>query len=567
MTKYLTPNFRTYLARQFVSSITDPKKLDVDFSTTSRYVNYQYVTKGYVNEFAISQDYDITQNIDSGYFYVFAGVDTDWPTSPPPTPNTSIQGYHYDTHSEMLFGKYAGYGDVAFMISRNDWVSNTVYSKYSNYDPTLDAGRFFTVVEEGNNYHVFKCLDNNNGAPSTHKPSPYEYNAANGSIITTNTAISASNYFYKTSDNYVWMYVYSVPRLIFEKFATKDYMPLVDSSLTTVLPDGAITSYEITSTGSHHNSTLTGFIKKTNVDSLNTTLWLSVLGNDLFSYTNIYAGSSIYIFSGSGAGQLRTIVSSRVTGFEREIVVDSPFGVQLDSTSQFEISPGITVVGDGQGATAKCVVNDIGQVTSIVPITTGSNYSYANVVISSVTGYYDANTSSWVPTNTVATARAIISPPNGHLRDHINELYADKVCVSVDFISIDHPITQFAQYGLMIDPLFKSVEIVVDDVVGFSNGEIIIQPDTTTYGTITNIDQVNKVLSLSNVRGIFKANSDIIGTTSATLSQFISINTDTSKFTYSDIVKNSGEILLIKNDPIVTRVNNQTERIKLIVDF
>lgn len=565
MTKLITPNFKTYIARQFVKSFVGRERNFLSESI-SRYVEYNYVDPDYTDEFFVVIDNDQLEAADVGYFYMFASANTEWETATIPTTNTSIQEYHYDVYDDMLFGKRVTTSDVSYMVSRFDWVSNTVYQKYDHTDVNLHENNFYTVVYEGDAYHVFKCIDNNNGAPSTHMPSPFEYNTSSGAIVTANTVIATANYYYKTSDNYVWMYLYSVNRLDFEKFATATFMPLPVEVTESPPPIGSIETIIVESIGAYHIGHNNGTIKKTNVYGKNLTYWLNVTGTDMFSYIDFYKGSAIYITDGRGAGQIRTITSSSIVLGERQITVDTPFDIELDASSTFDISPAVVINGNGYNATARAIINANNQLQQIEMINSGYGYTDATVTVNTNTGYFDEY-GVFVETTTTGTAKAIISPPRGHGRDLVNELYADKVCISVDFLGNNHPITPYCQYGIILDPLFSDIEITVPDSAGFLAGEVIIQPDNATYGVLDSIDANSHILHMKNVRGVFTSNSIITGLGSNTSVTSTSINKNTETYIASDLVEDSGEILLIKNDALITRNEAQTERLKLIIDF
>lgn len=564
MTKICTPNFRTWAARQFIKSFVG-RTSTIDSDTISRYVSPNYVDPLYAEQEILQGSMLAASDTEAGYFYVFAGVSTDWANTIP-TPNTSLQGYHYDVYDTMEFGKHVGPEDVSLLVDRHDWVSGEVYDAYSHLDPLLSTKSFFIVVEEGGDYHVFKCLDNAGGSPSTHQPSVFEYNGPGGSILTSTTPIAATNYYYKTSDGYVWAYMYSIPRQTYNKFATTEYIPLTIEQAEVPSTVGSIESILVDTQGAYHNTYLNGFVKQTFVDGVSTKFNLTTSGNDFFHIGDFYKGASIYITSGTGRGQIRNIISSDIVGSERQIVVESAFSVPLDASSQFEIAPQVSIVGDGTGALARSVVNANGQLTQIEMIDSGTGYTTANINIVSYTGYIDAN-ANIITTNTVATATAIISPPAGLGRDLVNELYADKVGISVDFIDTAHPITSYAQFGLIVNPIFKTIDVTVIDVSGFAVGEIAYQQDDASYGVIAAIDSTNNILTLNNVRGVFDVGSEITGINTSTKTSINAIDTDTSVFTIDQLVDNSGEIIFVKNDSIVTRANGQTERVKLVFDF
>jgi len=95
----------------------------------------------------------------------------------------------------------------------------------------LEDAMFYVVTDE---YNVYQCIDNNNGAASTEKP--------------TGTTVDAI----KTTDGYIWKFLYNIPIALRNKFLTDQYMPVVTAlrdqfysagSLKTVRIDQAGTGY------------------------------------------------------------------------------------------------------------------------------------------------------------------------------------------------------------------------------------------------------------------------------------------------------------------------------------
>ena len=78
--------------------------------------------------------------------------------------------------------------------------------------------------------------------------------------------------------------------------------------------------------------------------------------------------------------------------------------------SQYTVTPTITIIGDGTGATASPVISG-GNITSIIVTSSGSGYTWANIVITG--GGVGANG---------AVATAVISPFAGHGADPVSEL-------------------------------------------------------------------------------------------------------------------------------------------------
>jgi hypothetical protein len=88
----------------------------------------------------------------------------------PPQPNDTHQENVVDAYQNMIFGKRIVESDVKIMVPRYDWTSNTIYSIYSHTDPLLIERPFYVVVSQGVNHSVFKCISNNGGNPSTVAP-------------------------------------------------------------------------------------------------------------------------------------------------------------------------------------------------------------------------------------------------------------------------------------------------------------------------------------------------------------------------------------------------------------
>lgn len=93
------------------------------------------------------------------------------------------------------------------------------------------------LLEDSNNYvitdefNVYKCLDNNNGAASTYKPI--------GTVV--DPVIMP--------DGYMWKYLYSIPIALRNKFLTDAYMPVVNSLRSQFYSNGEIQNTIVESGG------------------------------------------------------------------------------------------------------------------------------------------------------------------------------------------------------------------------------------------------------------------------------------------------------------------------------
>ena len=86
-----------------------------------------------------------------------------------------------------------------------------------------------------------------------------------------------------------------------------------------------------------------------------------------------YNGCAIYIYEGTGAGQILTI--SDYVGSTRVLTTSTASPV-LDATSKYYIGPAVTISGGGgSGPTAAAIANEDGSIASIVVVNQGSGYT------------------------------------------------------------------------------------------------------------------------------------------------------------------------------------------------
>ena len=171
----------------------------------------------------------LTESANSIY-YVYLGRHTSFDDdNSPPTANNSEESSFYDQYRNMIYGKHVTNNDVSHMIDRKNWTSGRVYTQYDHTNGSLRESDFYAIVQEANsNYSVFKCLFNNNGAPSTDQPTKTETSANDDLYIT-------------TADKYQWKYMYELTQSEFNKFATSEKAPLkIDTNVTGNAVSGAI---------------------------------------------------------------------------------------------------------------------------------------------------------------------------------------------------------------------------------------------------------------------------------------------------------------------------------------
>lgn len=92
----------------------------------------------------------------------------------------------------------------------------------------LEDCQFYVMTED---YNVYKCLDNNNGAQSINKP-----------LGTSVDPVS-------TDDGYVWKYMYTVPINLRSKFLSEQYIPVVSALTNQFYSNGTVDSIIVNNKG------------------------------------------------------------------------------------------------------------------------------------------------------------------------------------------------------------------------------------------------------------------------------------------------------------------------------
>jgi hypothetical protein len=181
---------------------------------------------------------------------------------------------------------------------------------------------------------------------------------------------------------------------------------------------------------------------------------------DLASSVNsYYTNCVIKIVSGTASGEYKNIVNYVNDGTKKIVVLESAFTVNPDTTSQYEVSPSVNVVGNGSetiNVAARALIN-----------TSAANSVYKVEILTKGAGYIlataNVNVSNALSVSNTANLKPIISPPGGHGFNGITELDASALGISVKFQNSESNVfstaNDFRQIGILKDPLFANVEI------------------------------------------------------------------------------------------------------------
>lgn len=173
----------------------------------------------------------------SNYYY-FIGKVMAWDDPQNPDAPETTDAYERETRNKIINVKRITTSDVSYVVPRRNWTSSTVYDMFEDYSGDYPAYSGATSLKDANFYvltsdfNVYKCLFNNNEAPSTIQPT--------GSDPTPIT----------TADGYVWKYLYTIPLSNRTRFLTDDYMPVQRSVTNSYYSNGEINRVNIDSAGS-----------------------------------------------------------------------------------------------------------------------------------------------------------------------------------------------------------------------------------------------------------------------------------------------------------------------------
>lgn len=225
----------------------------------------------------------------------------------------------------------------------------------------------------------------------------------------------------------------------------------------------------------------------------------------------------------------------------------------------YSVSPSITIVGDGVGASATAVVSS-GVITSITITNRGSGYTYANVQISGL--------------GTGGKAYANISPENGHGSSAVYELFGHYASVDVT-LEYDESGTISTQNEVrsvlvvqnpknMSGTAYTGPNARLTTVITYSGliGTLVydgIVTDSVSGATGRIVDFDGTTITLSTVTGTFGTNPFSTNTSSST-----GTITDVGE---PDIKIGSGSVLYVENRRPIQRDPSQSERYNIIFEW
>jgi len=310
-----------------------------------------------------------------------------------------------------------------------------------------------------------------------------------------------------------------------------------------------------------------------------------------------YNNSSIY-FTFSGTTYVRKIVDCSFGSSVQTLTLDSTVPA-LSGTITANVAPFARVNGDGHGAEIVLTANssDTDAVGGVTVVTTGNSYTTATLIVEQ----------QGTGAGTLADITPILPPKGGHGYDPVSELGGY-------FVMVNSKLTQdesgaftttndFRKIGLLTDPNTDGVytRYTSDTATQsktftyISNTAAIAGDITLTQGTVgangatayvVDVNASASTIRVVNITNGANASAGYDGkpgswqcTTTNVASSTTGVTNATATFTYtggSAVLTNvangsmqigSGNIIYVENRAPVARASDQTEDIKLIIEF
>jgi hypothetical protein len=571
--------------------------------------------------------YNPIKNVSNTNYYMFAARHMPWPGSSPQPITDSVIETEYTIFEELIFGKIITTNDVAQMVNRYDWVSGTVYDIYDDQDAFLFDKAFFVVSPEGGNYHIFKCLDNAWQSPSTSQPLFSQTSATDESYTTADSykwkymyTISSATFNKFSTTNYVPVIANTSVTAAAANGAINNillltggnnYLSFSNGSFSQISVYGNTQKYAIGPTSSNNgffngsaiyiNSGPGAGQVKEIVDYTVTSNQYIVTTATAFSpqpdLTSTYQITPNVKILGDGTGATASVVVNTSTySIARINVVNGGIGytyanvnivgntgtlVANSATARAIISP---MGGHGSDVVSELNGNKVGFSITFAnseanTISTDNDYSrigilknplLANVALTfanSTGAFLTGETITQTVNSTYGSTGSVVSTNSTVVlltgvqgQFTTGSIVGSNTGFTANVTAVTGPSTTFVQTTRLTGQYVSgSAAFVLDDYcqqgVPGAGGAFGYIQDVRDYSNGT-FD-----FYLTGIKGIFQTGINILESLDG--SKQVSI----SAIKYPDLVKYSGEILYAENISSVSRANNQSETVKLVLQY
>ena len=431
--------------------------------------------------------------------------------SAPVTPADNVNSQHFP-FDDMLAAKKITSTDVTFAIPRRNWATGTTYDIYRH-----DYGEYATGTTT--------AITANSGASTLHDATFYVLTTDrnvykcldnDGNTASTVEPTGTSTSILSTADGYKWKYMYTLSASQQSNFLSTDFMAVAtNSTVSSAAVDGAINVCKIKTAGSGGtDGTHTGIAIRG--DGSSGTVSVTVTSGTITAVTVTNAGTG-YTFGTISNAQIVAAGATSLTGAEIDVIIEPKGGHGFNAVEElggFYVMMNTSLEGTESSNTSDfSVANDFRKISLIRDPNSGGSAATATTLrgtkavnLSGVTGTFTAD-------------------------EEINQATTGAVGKVVEWDSVNS-ILYYIQTRHTDEGIDSN-----GDQTAFSGQNVITGQSSSANGTPTT--------STSTI------NSQVF----------------TSGYSASEMDADSGDILYIENRAPITRAADQTENIKLVIEF
>ena len=432
----------------------------------------------------------------------------------PLTPVDSIQDEFY-TFDDLLAAKKIASSDVSFVIPRRNWTTSTVYDYYRHdYGNRITGSTSVQTANSGATslfdatYYVMSSTYN------VYKVLDNNSNAAS-TIEPTGTSTAVLT----TADGYKWKYMYTLSATQQSNFLSTDFMAVAtNGTVSAAAVDGAVRIVKIKSAGTGGtNGTHTGIAIRG--DGSSGTVSVTVAGGVITAVTVTNVGSG-YTFAYIRNADIVTAGATGLTGSELDVIIEPKGGHGFDAVKEL-----------------------------------GGFYVMLNT---NFDGSESANTGDFTTANDFRRIALIRDPFSGGSAASTSTLRGTK---AIRFAASPTPGTFTVD-----EEINQATTGAVGKVVEWDATNRILHYIQTRFND-EGVDSNGNLTAFSGANVVTGQTSSATGTPSSTGSETADNITFTSGYAASEIDADKGDVIYIENRSPITRASDQTENVKLIIEF
>ena len=430
----------------------------------------------------------------------------------PLTPVDSVsQEFH--TFDDLLAAKRVTSSDVSVVIPRRNWATGTVYDYYRHDYGHYVTGSTSSVVTADSGATAlydatFYVLNSNNNVYKCLDNN----SGANSTVEPTGTSTSVLS----TADGYKWKYMYSLSAAQQTNFLSTDFMAVAtNATVAAANTAGAIDIVKIKTAGSGGtDGTHTGIAIKGDGSSGTVSVTVS---SGVVTAVTVTAGGTGYTY-----GYIRNadIVSAGATGLS---------GSELDVIIGPKGGHGENAIKELGGYYVMLNTNfEAGETSNSGDFTTANDFRRVALMRD-----IESGSSAATATTLRGTKAILVTSPSGSF-------------------TVDEEINQ-ATTG------------AVGKVVEWDSSNNILYYIQTRFND-EGIDSDGNLTAFSGTNTITGQSSSVTATPSSSTTTVDNISF-TSGYNSGEIDEDTGDVLYIENRSPITRASDQTENVKLIIEF